>query len=59
MYIVVLLWIQDVESIVFTTLGWELVHTLCCVPYLGPLPPIKIISHSKFQNFIKKTQIAR
>jgi hypothetical protein len=37
-YIVVLLWIQDVESIVVTNLGWELVHTLCCVPYLGPLP---------------------
>jgi hypothetical protein len=36
-YIVVLLWIRDAESIVVTTLGWELVHTLCCVPHLGPL----------------------
>jgi hypothetical protein len=31
--IVVLLWIQEAEFTVITTLGWELVHTLCCVPY--------------------------
>jgi hypothetical protein len=38
-YIVVLLWIRDAESIVVTTLGGgELVYTLCCVPYPGPLP---------------------
>ena len=36
MYIFVLLWIQDVESTVITTIGWEFVHTLCCIPYLGP-----------------------
>jgi hypothetical protein len=37
-YIIVLLWIGDFESIVVSTLGWELVHTWCCVFYLGPLP---------------------
>ena len=36
-YLVIILWIQDVESIVVTTLGWELIHTWCCVLYLGPL----------------------
>ena len=30
-YIVVLLWVRDVESIVVTTLGWELVYILCVV----------------------------
>jgi hypothetical protein len=37
-YIVVLLWIRDAESIIVTTLGWGLVYTLRCVPYPGPLP---------------------
>jgi hypothetical protein len=49
-YIVVLLWIRDAESIVVTTLGWELVHTLCSVPYPGPLPGRRKFLCYNFRN---------
>ena len=47
---VVLLWIQDVESITVTTFGWELVHTLCCVPHLVPLPGKRKLPCYNFRN---------
>jgi hypothetical protein len=49
-YIVILLCIRDVESIVVTTLGWELVYTLCCVPYSGPLPGMRKFPCYNFRN---------
>jgi hypothetical protein len=50
MYIVVLLWIRDAESIVVTTLGWELVYILCCIPYPGPLPGRRKFPCYNFRN---------
>jgi hypothetical protein len=49
-YIVVLLWIRNAEFIVVTILGWELVHTLCSVPYPGPLPGKRKLPCYNFRN---------